>query len=100
MLRVAIFLLPNQKLGFLLHSEPRSSISYLFIASRCSNLFVCTVYHCYKLHRGFFFMMLVTPPTATQLDHYPRRKDRLYEEPTAKNSQGLFLPAACLFVGK
>ncbi|KAL2009185.1 hypothetical protein VTN00DRAFT_7379 [Thermoascus crustaceus] len=43
--------------------------------------------------------MLVTPPTGTQLDHYPRRRDRLYEEPTAKNSQGLFLPAACLFVG-
>lgn len=38
--------------------------------------------------------------TAFQLDYYPRRGDRLYEQPTDKNSQGLFPPAACLFVGK
>jgi hypothetical protein len=31
---------------------------------------------------------------------YPRRGDRLQEEPTAKNAQGLFPPDACIFVGK
>ncbi|KAJ5639771.1 uncharacterized protein N7484_007633 [Penicillium longicatenatum] len=30
---------------------------------------------------------------------YPRRGDRLQEEPTAKNAQGLFPPDACIFVG-
>ncbi|KAJ5613562.1 hypothetical protein N7528_007216 [Penicillium herquei] len=30
---------------------------------------------------------------------YPRRRDRLHEEPSAKNAQGLFPPDACLFVG-
>lgn len=31
---------------------------------------------------------------------YPRRGDRLQEEPSAKNAQGLFPPDACIFVGK
>ncbi|KAJ5999124.1 hypothetical protein N7451_006934 [Penicillium sp. IBT 35674x] len=31
---------------------------------------------------------------------YPRRGDRLQEEPSAKNAQGLFSPDACIFVGK
>ncbi|KAJ5798131.1 uncharacterized protein N7503_007427 [Penicillium pulvis] len=31
---------------------------------------------------------------------YPRRGDRLQEEPSAKNAQGLFPPDACVFVGK
>lgn len=31
---------------------------------------------------------------------YPRRGDRLLEEPSAKNAQGLFPPDACIFVGK
>ncbi|KAJ5632939.1 hypothetical protein N7490_009278 [Penicillium lividum] len=30
---------------------------------------------------------------------YPRRVDRLQEEPSAKNAQGLFPPDACIFVG-
>ncbi|KAJ5738337.1 hypothetical protein N7493_001492 [Penicillium malachiteum] len=30
---------------------------------------------------------------------YPRRRDRLHEEPSAKNAQGLFPPDACIFVG-
>ncbi|KAJ5288563.1 hypothetical protein N7478_001593 [Penicillium angulare] len=30
---------------------------------------------------------------------YPRRGDRLREEPSAKNAQGLFPPDACIFVG-
>ncbi|KAJ6115052.1 hypothetical protein N7486_000830 [Penicillium sp. IBT 16267x] len=30
---------------------------------------------------------------------YPRRGDRLQEEPSAKNAQGLFPPDACIFVG-
>lgn len=31
---------------------------------------------------------------------YPRRGDRMQEEPSAKNAQGLFSPDACIFVGK
>ncbi|KAJ5726398.1 uncharacterized protein N7483_007755 [Penicillium malachiteum] len=31
--------------------------------------------------------------------NYPRRRDRLHEEPSAKNAQGLFPPDACIFVG-
>lgn len=33
-------------------------------------------------------------------DSYPPRGDRLQEEPSAKNAQGLFPPDACIFVGK
>jgi hypothetical protein len=33
-------------------------------------------------------------------DKYPRRGDRMQEEPSAKNAQGLFPPDACIFVGK
>ena len=32
--------------------------------------------------------------------NYPRRGDRLHEEPSAKNAQGLFSPDACIFIGK
>jgi hypothetical protein len=31
---------------------------------------------------------------------YSRRGDRVNEEPSAKNAQGLFPPDACIFVGK
>lgn len=31
---------------------------------------------------------------------FRRRRDRLEEAPCAKNAQGLFLPGACIFVGK
>ncbi|EAW09215.1 uncharacterized protein ACLA_034180 [Aspergillus clavatus NRRL 1] len=31
---------------------------------------------------------------------YPRRQDRQFQEPNARNAQGLFPPDACVFVGK
>ena len=43
--------------------------------------------------------MTVQPVDASCEAKSPRG-DRLQEEPSAKNAQGLFPPAACIFVGK
>lgn len=45
-------------------------------------------------------IQVVVGPFDDSSKYYPRRGDRVYEQPTDNNAQGLFPPAACVFVGK
>lgn len=45
-------------------------------------------------------MYFVYPPMPAPAPRPERRPDREYESATNKNAQGMFLPQACVFVGK
>lgn len=74
-----------------------------YIYSCSSILYHRHIKHQYKKHTRFW---IYNPVMAIQVmepdfeNKYPRRGDRLQEEPSAKNAQGLFPPDACIFVGK